>query len=117
MSCCPQTAPVDGLTVETAAEHVEQFVQNELPAKTYPADRFSGRGVVIAAGGIKFQINAWVNIRMLRMLGCDLPIECWYLGPDEYNAAWAQLVKPYGVTCIDAYEFRKQYPHARLHGW
>jgi hypothetical protein len=117
MSCCSQTIPVDGLTVETAAEHVEPFVQNELPTKTYPADRFSGRGVVIAAGGIKFQINAWVNIRMLRMLGCELPIECWYLGPDEYNAAWAQLVKRYDVACIDAYDVRKQHPHARLHGW
>ena len=107
----------DHLTVETAADHVEAFVRQELPDLTYPAGRFHGRGVVMAAGGPKFQICAWVAIRMLRTVGCTLPIEVLYLGPAEYNAAWAELVRPYDVTCIDAHEVRKQYPHARLYGW
>jgi hypothetical protein len=107
----------DQLTVETAADHVEAFVRQELPALTYPAERFHGRGVVMAAGGPKFQICAWVAIRMLRTVGCQLPIEVWYLGAGEYNAGWAELVKPYDVMCVDAHEARKQYPHARLFGW
>jgi hypothetical protein len=117
MSCCPQTAPASELTVENAAEHVERFVQEELPGCVYPTDRFDGRGIVIAAGGIKFQINAWVAIRMLRMLGCELPIECWYLGARERNAVWEQLVRDYDVQCVNAHEVRKQHPHAKLHGW
>ncbi len=82
-----------------------------------PEEPKEGRGIVIAAGGAKFQINAWVCIRMLRDLGCQLPIQCWYLGESERNQAWEQIVASYGVECIDAYEVREKHPHERLHGW
>lgn len=102
------------LTVENAAEMVEQAIPS-LP--TEPSEPKAGRGIVIAAGGIKFQIGAWVTINMLRKLGCTLPVEVWYLGIGEYNAAWERLVEPLGVTCVDAHEIRRKYPHARLYGW
>ena len=56
-------------------------------------------------------------IRMLRELGCRLPIEVWYLGEQERNRAWEELVAPLDVRCVDAYEVRKQHPHARLNGF
>jgi hypothetical protein len=102
------------LTVENAAEMVDQAIPG---LSVEPTEPKSGRGVVIAAGGIKFQIGAWVTINMLRKLGCALPVEVWYLGIGEYNAAWDRLVETLGVTCVDAHEVRRKYPHARLHGW
>ncbi len=77
------------LTVENAAEMVDQAIPG---LSVEPTEPKSGRGVVIAAGGIKFQIGAWVTINMLRKLGCALPVEVWYLGIGEYNAAWDRLV-------------------------
>ncbi|GIW83170.1 MAG: hypothetical protein KatS3mg105_4977 [Gemmatales bacterium] len=65
------------LTIETAPQLVDEAI-TRLP--TEPTEAKEGRGIVIAAGGVKFQINAWVCIRMLRDLGCQLPIQCWYLG-------------------------------------
>jgi hypothetical protein len=105
------------LTIVNATACVEQFIRDELPSRHYPERRFSGRGIVIAAGGPRLLINAWVAIRMLRHVGCELPIECWYLGEDEYNAAWEALVEPFDVRCIDAFQVRKQFPHAQLRGW
>ena len=47
----------------------------------YPADRFSGRGIVICAGGARLLTGAWVTINILRRtLGCTLPIQVWHLG-------------------------------------
>ena len=39
----------------------------ESPA--YPVDGFSGRGIVILAGGLTYMVPAWVNIHMLRRTG------------------------------------------------
>lgn len=102
------------LTVENSAEMVARAIPT---LADRPVEAKAGRGVVIAAGGVKFQVGAWVTISMLRELGCTLPIEVWYLGLDEYNAAWERLVEPLGVQCVDAHEVRREFPHARLHGW
>ena len=45
----------------------------------YPK-KFSGKGVVYTAGGVKYITCAWVSISLLRNSGCSLPIELWYLG-------------------------------------
>ena len=102
------------LTIETAPALVDEAIASLADEPTEPKN---GRGIVIAAGGVKFQINAWVCIRMLRDLGCQLPIQCWYLGDTERNRAWEQIVASYGVECVDACEVREKHPHARLHGW
>ena len=106
--------PDNELTVDNAAHWVNAIIP-DLPDE--PAEPKAGRGIVMAAGGARLQINAWVCIRMLRHLGCDLPIQCWYLGTDERNQAWEELVSQHDVECIDAYEVRERHPHQRLHGW
>lgn len=77
----------------------------------------SGRGVVVCGGGEKYFPCVWVCVRMLRMLGCTLPIEVWHLGAAEMRDDMRALLEPYGVTCIDAHEVRKQHPVRHLAGW
>jgi hypothetical protein len=89
-------------------------VVRRIPA--YPGT-FVGRGVVICAGGLKYIPSAWVLVRMLRYLGYSLPIEVWFRGDDERDESWMELVKPYGVECVDAEEIRRRHPHSSLGGW
>lgn len=83
----------------------------------YPAGRFSGRGIVICAGGMRYFTNAWVCANILRMHGCKLPIQFWHLGPGEIDDEMRELVRPLGVECVDGYAVRQQYPARRLNGW
>jgi len=49
----------------------------------YPESHFVGCGIVICAGGPKHLHCGWICIKMLRHVGCTLPIEVWHLGPEE----------------------------------
>lgn len=113
----PANPLLSGLTIESAAALASDWIAAELPKQSYPADQFSGRGVVIAAGGLKYLVPAWVCVRALRHVGCTLPIEIWYRGPAERIPAIEALLEPYGVTFRDAYAVRERHPHARLNGW
>ncbi len=75
------------------------------------------RGIVICAGGVKYNPCAWVLVRLLRYLGCLLPIEVWHLGKFECDSQFAKLIEPYGVRLVDALRVRKSHPHRRLRGW
>jgi hypothetical protein len=87
-------------------------------AGPYPAGRFSGRGIVMVAGGAWYFTCAWVSLTILRrVLGCSLPIQIWYLGPDEMSRQMAALLEPFGVECVDAFEVRRLHPVRRLGGW
>jgi len=66
-----------------------------------PSRQFAGKGVVICGGGAYFPC-AWVCIRMLRSLGCRLPIELWQLNAAELDDDQRELVAPLGVTCMNA---------------
>ena len=63
---------------------------------------FAGRGITVCAGGYLYFTNAWVLIRMLRKLGCRLPVQFWYYGEEEMDGRMRKLVEPYGVECVDA---------------
>jgi len=81
---------------------------------------FSGRGIVICAGGPRLFACAWVLLHMLReVLGCTLPIEVWYVGAGEMDPIMLALlrtfhcVEPMDATGISSYErIRSQHPHA-----
>ena len=83
----------------------------------YPEDEYSGRGIVLCAGGVKYFTCAWVCIRMLRHVGCVLPVEIWHLGPEEMTRDMVELAAPLGVTCVDALAARKRHPARILNGW
>jgi FkbM family methyltransferase len=74
-----------GLTATLKAELAARF-----PAKS----RFEApeRGIVTLAGGPIYATNAYINCRMLRNLGCTLPIEWCYLGA-EMSPAWLDLIQ------------------------
>lgn len=87
-------------------------------ASPYPVDRFSGRGIVMAAGGPRHFTNAWVTLNVLRrIVRCTLPVQLWYLGPDEMSAQMIALLRPLDVECVDALDVRQRYPVRRLGGW
>lgn len=92
---------------------------SEASIKTIPeyAENFNGRGIVICGGGIRLFTSAWVCINMLRKLGCELPVQLWYLGEQEMDERMKAIVQPLGVECVDALEIRKQIPARILNGW
>jgi len=79
----------------------------------YPGG-YEGRGIVIAGGGSYFA-SAYVTVRVLRHVGCQLPIELWHLA-GEMTDAMRTLLQPYGVTCIDADEIARQHPFRFMAG-
>jgi len=83
----------------------------------FPKDRFSGDGIVICGGGLRYFTCAWVCIRMLRALGCKLPIQLWHLGAEEMDEKMRRFVEPYDVTAVDGQEIRKIFPVRILNGW
>ena len=65
----------------------------------YPGG-FAGRGVVIAGGGNYFP-SAYVTARVLRHVGCRLPIQLWHFD-GEVTDPMRDAVRPYGVECVNA---------------
>eukprot|EP00038_Savillea_parva_P008807 m.179304 g.179304 ORF g.179304 m.179304 type:complete len:934 (+) comp14731_c0_seq1:162-2963(+) len=87
--------------IKTRAEEWTSFMK-ALP--DYPKDTFSGRGIVIVAGG-KYLEPALVMIKMLRRLGCTLRIQVWHLGEHEMTAAHRVLLEPYSVETRNFEDF------------
>jgi hypothetical protein len=84
----------------------------------YPAQRYRGRGIVIAGGGEKYFASLYVTIRAVRHVGCKLPVQVWYLGRnDEMPRDKQALLAPWQVECVDADKVRRKHPARRLDGW
>ena len=81
-----------------------------------PSD-LADTGIVIAAGGLHYLVNAWVCVRVLRRHGCALPIEVWHLGPEEMPPVFSRLLAAQGVECIDAHRRLADLPVRQLRGW
>ena len=110
------TAPASDLMDHQYARYramADNVMRNASP---FPVERFSGRGIVICGGGNYF-VPAWICVNMIRHMGCNLPIELWYLGSVEINDAMAQLLRPLDVRCVDGKRVAEQYPVRMLNGW
>jgi len=83
--------------VDNAAAKVQEFIDGDLTRCVYPEGQFNGRGIMINAGKPEYPVGAYVLIRMVRELGCTLPIEAWYLGESERCRVWEELVAPLDV--------------------
>ncbi|WP_197531006.1 hypothetical protein [Posidoniimonas corsicana] len=101
------------LTRANAAKHADAFLDR---CPEWP-DQCEGRGIVTCGGGIKYGGCVWVLCRLLRHLGCELPIEVWCLNSDEFDPEWIELLRPLGVTCRNAEDVLPEHPHPRLGGW
>ena len=90
-----------------------RFIAN-MPS--YPGG-FEGRGIVICAGGTRYFTCAYVCARMLRLLGCQLPIQFWHLGKREMDDRMRAIAAELGAVCIDAIKVKKHHPARMLYGW
>jgi SAM-dependent methyltransferase len=80
---------------------------------------WSGRGIVIPAGGDRLLTNAYINIKYIReKLESNIPIEIWYLGDKEKNIyIFEELSKLKNILFINAEKVREEYPFRILNGW
>ena len=78
---------------------------------TYPGS-FSGKGIVMCAGGVTYFTCAWICISMLRKSGCTLPIEVWYSGM-ELNDEVIESLKELNVECRNC----KDYSELNINGF
>lgn len=81
-----------------------------------PPNGFSGRGIVIGAGGETYFKNAWCVAHHLRKHGCTLPIQFWYLGFQEMDPNMLEACKAVGIECVDATKVPGKKPRI-LAGW
>jgi hypothetical protein len=83
----------------------------------YPEGKYFGRGIVILGGG-KYFGSTYVTLRMLRHVGCNLPVEVWYLGRKGEMLDWqATLLEKLGAKCVDADAVAANRPVRILNGW
>jgi hypothetical protein len=81
----------------------DALMQAAAQARDYPSGRFSGRGIVVCAGGPVMLTNAYVLIRALReLLDCSAPIEVWHLGAREMPPLMATTFTAMGCRIVDA---------------
>lgn len=74
----------------------------ELASQTHlPQKKLSGRGIVIAAGGPTYFRMAFAVRHILRRLGCNLPVQFWYL-PGEVDQFMLELCKEFSIETVDA---------------
>jgi hypothetical protein len=101
------------LTLSSARLALEAFLE-ELPR---PNREYHGRGIVICAGGARYFTNAWICITSLRRLGCQLPVQVWYLGRGEMDPEMEHLLHSLKVQCVDATRVREKHPVRRIGCW
>jgi FkbM family methyltransferase len=78
------------------------------------------RGIVICAGGWRFFASLYVTVRMIRHVGCELPIQVWYLGDwGEFDPRMEQALERFDVGWINGQAFARDHGLARriLGGW
>ncbi len=64
----------------------------------YPEGLYSGRGIVMLAGG-RYSDYAATGLGMLREIGCSLPVEVWMKDGKEEKAGWCDELKDEGMVC------------------
>jgi len=60
--------------------------------------------VVIAGGGPVYFSSAWVIVRQLRALGCNLPVEVWVTQGEEVPGDLQAVMAREGISVMDASE-------------
>jgi Mannosyltransferase putative len=102
----------DAGQLRSLGEHLRQWWPD------YPAEQFSGRGIVVCAGGASVFTNAYVLISILRQtLSCSLPIEVWHFGPEELSGAMAALLHDLDAEPVNALPVIAAARSAITDGW
>ncbi len=114
----PPVGLPDGWARRPEVEIAYSRLADKAIAKSRPhqVSRSVDRGIIICGGGAYFAC-AWVCIKMLRHLGCTLPIQLWHLGEREVDGRMRRLLAKSGVECADAEILRTAHPARILNGW
>lgn len=82
------------------------YLMDQLIEQTFtiPPHKYE-RGIVIGAGGAKYFGCAFACFYILRKLGCDLPIEFWYLDEYEMDNNMKELCNIFNIKYINAQKF------------
>jgi hypothetical protein len=90
-------------------EHGEADLRTRIERRTrelaaeFAAIDHAGRVIVIAAGGARLFVNAYVLVHLLRRtLKCSAPIEIWHYGEGELSLRMRALLFELGAATIDA---------------
>jgi hypothetical protein len=106
---------MDAPTTESIAQRLAIRRREICPM---PSDTFSGRGLVICAGGPRIFTNAYVLIHVLRRhLDCRLPIEVWHFGPEELSPRMADILCDLEVQPVDASAAMRHRPPQLSNPW
>lgn len=98
---------LSGVLIKDLRTAWTEFVSHIRP---YPGN-FSDRGIVMCIGGLSYYTCGLITIRILRQIGCTLPIEAWYKG-NELSDEVIDELGGYNVVCRDFNEV----DHAGLSG-
>lgn len=103
---------------QEAPWHRRKWEETVAANHPYPAQKFSGRGLVFSAGGETHFTNLWVNLCLLRRVHhCTLPVEVWHFGKGEMNASMATLLQELGVRVVNGEAFARDLPGNRWRGF
>lgn len=95
-------------------------ILDDLVNQTYIAPNYKHeKGIVIGAGGAKYFGCGIACVHVLRNLGCNLPIEFWYLDEYEMDNNMKHLCDILNITYINATQYCKDHnlnPRI-LNGW
>jgi hypothetical protein len=83
--------------IESRRDEWKEFLET-LPE--YPTGKFSGRGIIIVAGG-QYLEPAVVTINMIRKMTSTLRIQVWHLGDEEMTDVHRKVLEPYNVETRD----------------
>ena len=100
-ACLPPSELPTWRDVERQAQWL-RFVQDQVPP--FDVAAHSGRGIVMAAGGVVLLTNAWVSVKAIRRHGCTLPIEIWHSTAAEISPAFADAFRGLGCEVKDVAE-------------
>jgi hypothetical protein len=110
----PKAGGVDGWAIAptTVSSHLEALLTVASQSHGLPAPARVGRGIVTVGGG-KYWLGIVIGLKMLRSIGCDLPVEIWYGEGEEVHAKDLE-----GLGPVSLHPISKSFPDVRtLKGW
>jgi len=98
---------IDFLLAEEEINEIRNMWKDSLAlTPTYSQDQFKGSGIVMCGGGVTYFTCAWIAIRNLRHVGCQLPIELWYLR-NELSEQCIKQLSIFDVECKDFLDYEE----------
>lgn len=84
------------------------YLMDTLISQKYTVPKYKyDRGIVIGAGGAKYFGCGFACFYILRKLGCELPIEFWYLDEYEMDNKMKNLCDNFGIKYVNAVKYCK----------